>query len=170
MKQKSGITLISLVVTVIILLILAVLSINMIFGNDGILTKAQTAVDKYQNAQEKEEIEIAKVENEIDVYSTRLEKQWQKIGEVAGTEILSFDATKYTELHFEVFSSVDGDYAESRTVFTQTLTNLYRDYLMAWDNNWLLEVKMNNTSLKINSAKHNGNDSRSTYTIVLYGK
>ena len=40
----------------------------MTMGNDGIIGKAQSAVDMYKNAQEKEEIELAKVSNEINRY------------------------------------------------------------------------------------------------------
>ena len=41
--QKNGITLIALVITIIVLLILAGVSINLIVGQDGILTNAQYA-------------------------------------------------------------------------------------------------------------------------------
>ena len=43
LRQKSGITLIALVVTIIVLLILAGIAISMISGNNGVLTKAVVA-------------------------------------------------------------------------------------------------------------------------------
>ena len=58
----------ALVIAVIVLLILAGVSINFIFGNEGILSKAQIAALKYENAQEEEKTEIAKYSNEIDSY------------------------------------------------------------------------------------------------------
>lgn len=40
----------------------------MVFVEDGIFSKTKTAVEKYQNAQEQEEMQIAKYSNEIDNY------------------------------------------------------------------------------------------------------
>ena len=48
-KKERGITLVALVVTIVVLLILAGVSISMVLGNNGIVTKAketQTAQDK----------------------------------------------------------------------------------------------------------------------------
>ena len=48
-KKERGITLVALVVTIVVLLILAGVSIRMVLGNNGIVTKAketQTAQDK----------------------------------------------------------------------------------------------------------------------------
>ena len=43
LKQKNGITLIALVITIIVLLILAGISISMLSGDNGILQKATDA-------------------------------------------------------------------------------------------------------------------------------
>ena len=66
LKNMKGITLIALVVTIIILLILAGVSINFIFGNEGIFSKTQSAVERYQNAQEEESVILGKYEEKID--------------------------------------------------------------------------------------------------------
>ena len=63
-KQKrrntnKGITLIALVITIIVLLILAGVSIAMLTGENGVLTKATEAKDQTEIAQEKEEIQMA---------------------------------------------------------------------------------------------------------------
>lgn len=73
MERNKGITLIALVITIVVLLILAGVSINFIFGNEGIFTKSQYAVEKYKNEQEKEQTMLGKIENEIDkhVQATR---------------------------------------------------------------------------------------------------
>ena len=55
MKRNKGITMISLVVTIIVLIILAGVSINMVVGDNGIITIAQKA---------KENTELAKIEEE----------------------------------------------------------------------------------------------------------
>ena len=51
----KGITIISLVVTIVVLLILAGISINMLFGNNGIITMAQKAKNEYEEAKKREE-------------------------------------------------------------------------------------------------------------------
>ena len=55
MREEKGITIISLVVTIIILIILAGISINLILGEDGLITKAKQA---------KENIELAQIEEQ----------------------------------------------------------------------------------------------------------
>ena len=60
-KQKNkqrGITLISLVVTIIVLIILAGVSINMLVGENGIITQAQSAKTKTEETQAKEKLEM----------------------------------------------------------------------------------------------------------------
>ena len=50
MKRERGITLIALVVTIVVLLILAGVSINAVFGQDGIIQKAKDAQNKMDQA------------------------------------------------------------------------------------------------------------------------
>ena len=45
-KREKGITLIALVITIVILLILAGVSLNLVVGNEGILTRSKEAADK----------------------------------------------------------------------------------------------------------------------------
>ena len=58
-NTNSGITLIALVITIIVLLILAGVSIAMLTGENGVLTKATEAKNQTEIAQEKEEISMA---------------------------------------------------------------------------------------------------------------
>lgn len=53
-KNESGITLVALVVTIIVLLILAGITIATLFGDNGVIEKAQKAKDETQKAQENE--------------------------------------------------------------------------------------------------------------------
>ena len=55
MKRENGITMITLAVTIIVLIILAGVSINMLVGDNGIITMAQKS---------KENIELAQIEEE----------------------------------------------------------------------------------------------------------
>ena len=56
---NKGITLIALVITIIVLLILAGVSIAMLTGENGVLTKATQSKEQTEIAQEKEEITLA---------------------------------------------------------------------------------------------------------------
>ena len=66
MKNNKGITLVALVVTIVVLLILAGVSINLVLGNNGIITKAKEAAEKTVAAQEKEMIERNLLEQELE--------------------------------------------------------------------------------------------------------
>lgn len=46
LKNKSGITIIALVITIVVILILAGVSVSMISGNSGIIIQAQGAKEK----------------------------------------------------------------------------------------------------------------------------
>ena len=50
LKNKKGITLVALVVTIVVLLILAGVSINLVLGNNGIIAKAKEAQRKSAEA------------------------------------------------------------------------------------------------------------------------
>ena len=99
-KKERGITLIALVITIIVLLILAGVSIAMLTGENGVLTKATEAKDQTEIAQEKEEIKMAyaaaKANKEeyvanlvtADELNLELDKLNSK-GEASGNEILT---------------------------------------------------------------------------------
>ena len=50
LKDKHGITLIALVVTIVVLLILSGITINMLFGSDGIFKVAGDAANAWNQA------------------------------------------------------------------------------------------------------------------------
>ena len=58
-KQKNGITLIALVITIIVLLILAGVSVAMLTGQNGILTQAQSAKTTTEDKSAEEKIKLA---------------------------------------------------------------------------------------------------------------
>ena len=63
-KQTKGITLIALVITIIVLLILAGVSIEMLTGDNGILTQARNAKEETEKASELEGIQLAVIGSE----------------------------------------------------------------------------------------------------------
>ena len=65
MKQR-GITLIALVITIIVLIILAGVTINMLVGENGIITQAQRAKNETAQGQKEESGGLASLEQQID--------------------------------------------------------------------------------------------------------
>ena len=65
-KEMKGITLIALVITIVVLLILAGVSINLLLGDNGIITKAKEAKDSYSKSAVKEKVGFLLNEYEID--------------------------------------------------------------------------------------------------------
>ena len=64
-KNEIGITLIALVITIIVLLILAGISIAMLTGENGILTKAQEAKRRTEEAAANEQADLDRIEDYI---------------------------------------------------------------------------------------------------------
>ena len=62
MKKQEGITLIALVITIIILIILAGITINAIFGENGLILRAREAAFKTEAGSIKEQVEMAKIQ------------------------------------------------------------------------------------------------------------
>ena len=58
LKNKKGITLIALVVTIVVLLILAGVTISLLLDENGIISKSKDARNKWEEAQEKEQKEM----------------------------------------------------------------------------------------------------------------
>lgn len=64
--SDTGITLIALIITIIILLILATLTLNMVMGEDGIFTRANTAKEKMEYSTAYEEINMKILEAQTE--------------------------------------------------------------------------------------------------------
>ena len=64
-KQEKGITLIALVVTIVVLLILAGVSISLVLNNNGVISKAKEAKNRYAEAQTNEEKQLNEVSDWI---------------------------------------------------------------------------------------------------------
>ncbi len=68
MLKNKGITLIALVVTIVVLLILAGVSITAVFGDNGIISGAQKAKDKTDEAIEQEQEDVGKLVNQLEEF------------------------------------------------------------------------------------------------------
>ena len=86
MKNYKGITLIALVITIVILIILATVTINAIFGDNGLIKQTELAVDYHSNAIEadSEMIEQASDYLEEILNSTKEEKSEIEIARDSG--------------------------------------------------------------------------------------
>ena len=86
LKSNKGITLIALVITIIVLLILAGVSIAMLTGQNGILTQAQNAKNRTEEAQGEEENRLNEYNNIINNYvnggTTGGDKEQAVVGQI----------------------------------------------------------------------------------------
>ena len=65
-REKKGITLIALVITIVILIILATVAINFAFGGDGLIRRAEQASEFYANDTAYTDESLANVEGYVD--------------------------------------------------------------------------------------------------------
>ena len=66
MKSNKGVTLVALVVTIIVLIILAGISINLILGDNGIITIAKKAKENTELAKIQEETELNELYTQLE--------------------------------------------------------------------------------------------------------
>lgn len=66
LKAEKGITLVALVVTIIVLLILASVSISLVLGDNGIITRAREASTKTTEAQANENAQYDNFTNYVN--------------------------------------------------------------------------------------------------------
>ena len=96
-KNQTGITLVALVVTIVVLLILAGVSINLVLGENGLITQAKEAKEqtKAAEANEKESMDsasdwISETVNDTDLPQTKETKPYkpsEEFTKVAGTNL-----------------------------------------------------------------------------------
>ena len=71
LEKEKGITLVALVVTIVILIILAVISINAMFGENGLITSANRAKLEHQKAETREQIELVLADAFIEKHQNK---------------------------------------------------------------------------------------------------
>ncbi len=116
-KRNKGITLIALVVTIIVLLILAGISIAMLTGQNGILSRASEAQSKTSDAQNKEELEMAisqmameyHLNGGVGTFSDYIFENDDKLKEALGTNNVSLDSGAKTITYKGTLYSVATD-------------------------------------------------------------
>lgn len=63
LKGQKGITLVALVVTIIVLIILAGVSISLVLGDNGIVTKSKEGAKNYQTSANEEDAYLKNAED-----------------------------------------------------------------------------------------------------------
>ena len=113
-NKNQGITLIALVITIVVLLILAGVSINMVLGENGIVTKAKDASDKTKQAKQNDLASMDQVVKDMDDI---LNDNGTSGGDDTPTE---------TKTLVEAFNAGElniGDYVEYKPTAGQTYTS-----------------------------------------------
>ena len=133
-KKNSGITLIALVVTIVVLIILATVSILAVFGDNGIIARAQKAKNMYQNSQNAEDEAMKEVLNVMPKQNTNEgtvtyyidTNNIQKQSFIYGVSVLnpSFTPTKddYTFMGWKEDNLAGGNVITKKTMQNKEIT------------------------------------------------
>ncbi len=143
-KNKKGITLVALVVTIVVLLLLAGISLNLVIGNEGILTRSKESKTKTQIAEvkEKAQLDITEVQtlNAGKITYGELKSILEKYGTVEyeedGKTIKGVKTTEGYEIPItEIYAN-----KENLTIFTTVANapdisgfNKDNSYYVTWD-------------------------------------
>ena len=99
MKKNKGITLVALVVTIVVLLILAGVSINLVLGNNGIISKAKDAETKSAEASQNDLIGMNELAQQLEEQINGSSGNGGAGGSGAGTRVPA-EATAETAPYF----------------------------------------------------------------------
>ena len=80
-KEKSGITLITLAITIVVILILAGVTIDVTLGENGILNKSKEAANRMNNLVKEDEAELNELLNELNA---TMDSNWNSNIEIPG--------------------------------------------------------------------------------------
>ena len=95
LKNKKGITLVALVVTIVVLLILAGVSINLVLGNNGIIAKAKEAETKSAEASQ----------NDLKGMNALTEEMNNALGEKPKVDLSKYKIGDYVNYTYDTVSS-----------------------------------------------------------------
>lgn len=150
--QNKGITLIALVVTIIVLLILAGITISLVIGQNGIITRANYAKLENRAGAVQDEIEIWKMETEIDKYSNPLARKEEEMLSDLKNKKLVYDEEVNTSNKTITIGTRVISYAIENNLKTQKVSdingNVYTIYYeegMTWEQ--FIDSKYNTINL-----------------------
>ena len=114
MRENKGITLITLAVTIIVLIILAGVSINMLVGDNGIISMAQKAKENTELAKMEEEEQLDSLYEELNSYNSISFPS-------EGNEQLEELQNKFNELK-EEYDNLQTEYGTFKTIIAEAIT------------------------------------------------
>ena len=178
LKERKGITLIALVITIIVLLILAGVSIAMLTGQNGILTQAQKAKTTTDNksAEEKVKLAVMAAKTQSADASLDLEKLTTEVttnygGQVDGTEFpatVTIDGKSFTVDSDGNVTSKDSETAGKVTIIegdgksvgniiavTSTKETTEKFYLLSYDESTQKAKALAEWNLKVGNIYNN---------------
>ena len=107
-NRQKGITLIALVVTIVVLIILATVSIITVFGDNGIISRAEESKSQTKEAMKKEEITLAvaaSYNNEGKIDHNLLKDNLNKIEGIKTIQKIETDEEKSLEARVDALPS-----------------------------------------------------------------
>ena len=116
-RADSAITLIALVVSIIVLLILAGVSLNLVAGGNGIMSKTENAVEKYSESAKSEKTELQDVEGMMDSYMS----DFSSLRSLYGTEVSGYNPPEGTDVTGWKLFYVDEERGEAALISSNTL-------------------------------------------------
>lgn len=171
MKNKRGVTLIALVITVIILLILAGITLYLTGGQKGIIEKAQMSGKNYIEVAKEEEVKLLSYNDEIDGYNQ------EKVSSMKGYGLIDIDKNTTTPILNNLYlkdsiyqySKIDivylreGCCLQCLTFYPEYVTsdhNKITDSIVAENGTWGVFIELeyvNEKEFKINNWNRNAN-------------
>ena len=153
-KERKGITLIALVITIVIMLILAGISINLVVGQNGIISRAKEAKAKSEKQSIIEEIKFEIATAEIDNSENILKEEVESI------------LIKYGKIEDDVLVTNKGKYMIPISEIYENWSNVIRD------SNNLVDITMLQYGKRVvNNVVNDDNNFVSTSQIeIIPGK
>ncbi len=183
LKQKRGITLIALIVTIIVLILLAGISVMMLTGNNGILQRAGEAKEKTDDASTKENISLAYNSALIDKYvktdKTFEEKIEEELVAIYGADNVEVedngDETYIVTVNDKEYNIKDGKVEKNGPVVNPYEPDVWE---FAWvypttEGTWSGKIEKNNplpSNYKIIAKVYEGKESDVKYSLVIEGE
>ena len=91
-SKEAGITVMTLAVTIIVMLILSAVAINVGIGEDGIINRAENAVDKYKEAAQNEKEAMDSISSQLDDILSGIDNPTEDIDESPVIEITGWNS------------------------------------------------------------------------------
>ena len=96
-SYTNGLTLVALVVTIIVLLILAGVSLNLVLGDNGILTKATNVEIEYNKSEVLEQLNLIITEKYLEAYHQAINDKKEVSEYYSATKVIEFLQTAVIE-------------------------------------------------------------------------